>query len=452
MKEIKRYTNVELKQFKELLKQGFSKDDLEIEFGIERDILDKLENMEFSERPITRMENLRKNYRLAMEENSSNNATPSVWGTTIITPANRAVVEAAIEKSKSIIEEAKGDKVDRKRLAAELVIEEIKKIADLPIDEVLAAEIYKIFSNREFQNIRNAKKDKLPLKISTMQNRYAQIFLETMNNKFSYTMENGSIEELKALQDFYRKHSSIGYASGTQIQLYSLYTKVRDKSDSISKFISLKNLIEDISPEIDFITSQVALGTLNIAEGKKALDNDIKNRMAKPRAYKLQKTEDHYKNQAFIQIRHLLVNKSDKYHMVDPIKAYELLNSLAGSQEEFSIVQANSNAAVNALIAEDRLIEAENFCNSLTSEKESEFRKYIDRTLKKVVARAKVASLVRRAIKANPYDEEDEFLKSIEEGLEKSKMSKSSIELGINQSTGKKVTLENIWPSVVRYR
>ena len=249
--------------------------------------------------------------------------------------------------------------------------------------------------------------------------------------------QSDELEELKGLE----RKLTMGMQQNNQIVVGAVKSRIGNKISKIIQQKAIDRIRNDISEDIEFMIREIANGTLDsqiankiiVKEGNKTIEKKPKNRFSL--------TEEQEKRQILVQIRTVLIEKSEQYHIENPEKTILQIQELCGGELEQAI-----RTVVKNLINVKEFERAKEVCNRFSSkDNESSLSTYI-RRLRKQIRNEQISDIVLKGLNLNGTEREERtYLELIEKGLKRRNIKLSAISLGKSQDGLRNITLADIW-------
>lgn len=306
----------------------------------------------------------------------------------------------------------------------------------LPID-IVEGYIELLFS-KEVENImKQYKYDELICEIKRAKNILVRYFARTIEYEVEGTNNIDLLRELysKIRPDLLK----------VSMLLDTTKMKIDNKIRTIQQNNLINNLNCNISPELESIIIALTEGRLDIDEANALLDKEAKKRNEKrPKNNKFASiTEEQDRRQILIQIKTLIREQGEKY----TIKNVDLSISQIMRLCNIPIEQA-VDIVVEQQIKLKQFEEARETC-SRYGKLSGEAVTSTNLLLKKISSAEKTDIILRGLRDVASPEEEEKFLKIIEEELVMEKATRTlrlgKLDLGMNKEGTKKITFGDVW-------
>jgi hypothetical protein len=433
-----RITKTEAKTFKELLRIGENPEIEEVKKAImfEFDISEVQMNrfMQKIERETAnahnKMEEMRKKYNELYFDSSNIGDKPTLQKST---PEESKKIDETVDNIEKNIKKLKNKSQEEKIRIIEKIAGYVEEISNCNFDVKQSSKLNELLQSNNL-NIRVNNSHPINIKLEMIKS-FSRIKLENVLE----SMEN-EIKQAKNFEEVSSIESQIVNNKALFEKCYGKYN--RFQTALLNKKLELRNKDTNISDKLKVLIQGIANGSLDIEEANKIVDEEVKESASKTQKSFVKSSDEIKRRQITHKIRNALEGKSDEFRIQNPNASFEILQQLMPNE-----MQLNLRTVVKSLSSTERFSEAKEFCNSRLSAEnnESGFFYNMRNELKKEIGRDEIASLVLRSLKASstPVDEE-KFLRSLEEGLNKLSLKPGSINICESQS-GKKITLADIF-------
>ena len=415
-------------EIKTLIKKGYDLELISFEFEIPIERIKQCKSEIEKNTPSSKMEQLRERYNTLFFDKDEINQPqkPKKEETELIN-----LTIAQIEKKLKDIE---GLSVKERNEGARKIISKIKKIQyyQLTIDQ--AEKIYYVLDSKTLQKLKISIKDKIDADIYTMKKTIIGKLAEAVDIAQSQTEE---IEELKKLE----KKLTPQIQQKKQISVGAVKRKIEDKILKINQKNARERIRNNVSKNIEQIVMALADGTLDVKNANKIIEEEAKNRVESKTKNRFTLTEEQEKRQIQIQIKTLLMERTEQYHIENPQKTIDLIQELCCGEQEQAL-----RTVVKHFTYEKDFDKAKEICNEFSRKNNGiETLKYM-KILKREIKNDEISDMIVKGINMNGTPEEERaYFKLIEKGIEMDNVKLNEISLGKSQDGLRNITLENIW-------
>ena len=162
-----------------------------------------------------------------------------------------------------------------------------------------------------------------------------------------------------------------------QIYVGAVKSRIGNKILKINQKIIFDRIRNDVPTDIAFIIMEIANGTLDIEIANEIIDKEAQKRVEEKPKTRFSLTEEQEKKQILIQIRTVLMEQPEQYHIENPTVTIKQMQKLCGGDLEQSI-----RIVVNNLIYSKDFERAKEVCDRFSiKDNDNQIPKYI-RTLK----------------------------------------------------------------------
>lgn len=438
---------IEDEKIKKLINRGFDIELISFEFEIPLEHVkkcqeeieqSKLESISIKipskKAKIAKIEDLRNRYNELFTGNN-NEKTINIKP---LTPEQTKEIEKIISQIERKIKRMQDFSKKENRKTAREIIEELKKISQYQLSIEQAEKLFELMNSQDLNQTVNTTildweggyYDNLYYKLRNEKN---VIILRLVKAIDIAQQQTDNIEELKALSSRITPEITQNYekiTGGLRSRIFNKITRLTQEQAIERKY--------ETSTEIEKIISDIASGRLDIINANSIIEEEARKRVQSKPKTRFSLTEEQEKRQILIQIKMILKEKSEKYHIDSPELSIGILQELCGSELEQSIKVVATN-----LIENKDFKRAKQICDKYSSD--SKLSKFID-GLRKEIRCAEIGDFVLRGLYMQKSEEEEEsYFRMIKRGLENSNLEMKSIPLGKSKDGLKKITLADIW-------
>ena len=389
-----------------------------------REIIDKENKHAHS-----KMQQMRTRYKKIYLKNNNVEAKP----TKELSAQEIELINSVITKIEKIVEKMKNLSKNEKRNEANVILTELKKIASYQLTIEQAEKLHFLMQSEELENLNLNSKDRIDFYINRDRGKIIRKLTETVDIAQSQTED---IEELKILE----KKLTAKMKQNNPIFVGAVKSRIENKISKINHKKAIDKVRNDVPADIELIITEIANGTLDIQTANEIINKEAKKRVESKPKTRFTLTEEQQKKQIQIQIRTVLMEKPQKYHIKNPEKTIMQMQELCGGELEQSI-----RTVVNNLTSIKDFERAKKVCDSFSNkDKESPLSKNI-RTLRKSIRNAEIRDIVLKGINMNEMEEERAYFELIEKGIKMGNVKLEEISLGKSQDGLRTITLADIW-------
>lgn len=312
------------------------------------------------------------------------------------------------------------------------ILSKAKKTANYQMTVEQAEKLLFLMQSEELKNLSLSSTDKIDAYINQYKKLAIKKLAEAIDTAQSQTEE---IEELRDLE----KKLTIKMAQNNPIVVGTVKSKLGNKITKINQKNASERIRNNIPISIENIIRDIASGTLDIQVANEAIDEETRKILESRPKNRFAFKEEQAKNQVLIQIRTVLMEKSEQYHIENPDIAIMQIQKLCGGELEQAI-----RTVVKNLIGAKDFERAKGVCTNFSSKYNGSLSLI---GLRKEIRNAEIADIVLKGININgTMEEEKAYFKLIEKGLERGNVKLSAISLGKSQDGLRNITLADIWP------
>lgn len=377
----------------------------------------------------SKMEEMRKRYKkLFLKSNKDVVKQPKE-----LSKQEVELINSVIAEIEEIVKEIKEVSKKEKRIRACGILAELKKIENYKLTVEQAERLHFLMQSDVLKNLSLSTTDKIDFCMNKNRRTIIRKLAEAVDIAQSQTEE---LEELKKLE----RKLTTKMQQNNQIVVDTVKSKIESKILKINNQKVSYRIRNDVPIEIEYIIKDLANGTLDIQTANEILDKEAKKRIESKPKTKFSLTEEQEKRQILIQIRTVLMEKSEKYHIENPETTVIQIKELCGGELEQAI-----RAVVKNLTSTKNFERAKEVCNRFSG-KDNTISTYI-RKLRKEIRNEEISDIVLKVINMNGTVEERTYFELIEKGLKMGNVKLGEIYLGKSQDGLKNITLADIWPN-----
>lgn len=347
------------------------------------------------------------------------------------------LINSVITKIEEIVKEMKNLSKKERRKVASGILAELKKIEDYQLTIEQAEKLHFLMQSEELEKLNLSTTDKIDFYI----NRNRKIIIRKLAESVDIAQSQAEdIEELKILE----KKLTTKKEKNNQIFVDAVKSKIRNKIAKINQQKAIDRIRNDVPTDIAFIITEIANGTLDIKIANEIINKESKKRVESKSKNRFTLTEEQEKRQILIQIRTVLMEKPEQYHIENPERTIMQMQELCGGELEQAI-----RIVVNNLIGVKDFERAKEVCNSFSSkDKEKNIR-----LLRNEIRNAEISDIVLKGISMNGTEEEERrYFELIEKGLKMGNIKLGAISLGKSKDGLRNIYLSDIWEKQEKIR
>ena len=314
------------------------------------------------------------------------------------------------------------------------ILYKIKEIENEQLTIEQAERLYSIINAEELKNLNSNSTDKKNLYINIARKIIRKKLIETIDIAQSQT---DKLEELKAL----KKKITLEMQRSNPSAVGVVRSRIESKISKIIQQKAISRIRDDISEDIESVVREVANGTLDMQKANEIIDRETKKRISNRPKNRFSVTEEQEKRQILIQIKTVLMEKAEKYHIEDPEKTIMQIQKLCGGELEQAI-----RTVVKNLTATKDFERAKKVCNKYSSKGNEKSLLMYMRSLRKQIRNDEISDSILKVINMDTTEKEEiAYFELIENGLKKANVNLSAISLGKSQDGLRNITLADIW-------
>ena len=343
-------------------------------------------------------------------------------------------INSVIAEIEEIAESIKELPKKERRKEVNAILTKLKQIEEYQLTIEQAEKLHYILQSEELKKLNSSITDKIDFYMNRSRKTIIKKLAEAIDIAQSQTNE---LEELKILE----RKLTMKMQQNNQIVVGAVKTRIGNKISKITQQKARDRIRNDIPEDIDSIIREIANGTLDIRMANEIINKEVRKRVENKPKTRFSLTEEQEKRQILIQIRTVLMEKSEQYHIENPEKTVMQIQELCGGELEQAI-----RTVVKNLTSIKDFERAKEVCNKFsTQDNESSFSAYI-RTLRKQIRNDEISDIVLKGINMSGTErEERRYLELIEKGLKMGNVKLGAISLGRSQDGLRTITLADIW-------
>lgn len=448
---------MKIEEIKELIKSGFDLELISAELEIPIDTLKKYKlEMEtrkksnitrtYSAREIiesknseahSKMEKMRERYkRLFFRTNKA-----EVVSAKELSKQEVELINMVITKVEELVKEMKTLLRKERIEPARTILSELEKIKDYQLNIKQAEKLYSLMQSEELKGLDLEIKGKHIRSTDKIEQYINKKRIDIINKLVkAVDIAQSQTEEIEELGNLNRI-LTIEISQINPVQVGAVRGRIERKMENINQQKAVDRVRNDIPTSIDSIIEDIVNGTLDIEVANEIIAEEAKKRVESKPKTRFTLTEEQEKRQIKIQIRNMIMEKPEQYHIENPETTVMLIQELFGGELEQAI-----RTVVRNLIAIKDFESAKAVCNEFVRKDEKgTLLEYIT-MLKKDIRNAEISDIVLKGINMEGTEDEDRrYFELIEKGLRQTSIKLSAISLGKSQDGSKNITLADIW-------
>ena len=449
--------NSEAKEIKKLIKKGFDLEliSFELDIPIEEIMQCKLELEKinksssiktYSVREIIdsknkqahlKMQQMREQYRKLFFKVNKVEIKPIKK----LTTQEIEFVDSVIAEIDEIVKGMKNISKKERRKGANIILTKIKKIENYQLTIEQSERLHSLMQSENLEKLNLNTTDKIDFYINRTKRTIVKKLTDAVDNA---QVQTEDLQELKILE----KKLTTTMQHNNPIYVGAVKSRIENKILKINQKIAFNRIRNDVPTDIAFIITEIANGTLDIEIANEIIDKEAKKRVENKPKTKFSLTEEQEKKQILIQIRTVLMEKPEQYHIENPKVTIMQMQELCGGDLEQSV-----RTVVKNLTCIKDFERAKNVCDSFSiKDKDNQIPKYI-RTQKNEIRNAELGDIVLKGLNMSGTEEDDrKYFELIEKGLKMGNVKLSSVPLGKSQDGLKNIYLSDIWETQEKTR
>ena len=321
-----------------------------------------------------------------------------------------------------------------RRKGASTILAELKKIEDYQLTIDQAEKLHFLMQSEVLEKLKLTSTDKIDYYMNKNRRTIIRKLTEAVDIAQTQTEE---LEELKSLE----RKLTTKMQQDNQIVVGAVRSRIGNKISKIIQQKASDRIRNDVPVNIELIIRELANGTLDIQTADEIIEEEAKKRVEGKPKTRFTLTEEQEKRQILIQIKTVLKEKPEQYHIENPETTIMQIQELCGGELEQAI-----RTVVKNLIGIKDFERAKEICDKFSSkDKESPLSTYI-RRLRNEIRNDEISDIVLKGINMNgTYAEERAYFELIEKGLKMGNVKLGAISLGKSQDGLRTITLADIW-------
>ncbi len=344
------------------------------------------------------------------------------------------LINSVITEIEEIVKGMKNLSKKERRKGANVILTEIKKIENYQLTIEQSEKLHFLIQSEELEKLNIKTKDKIDFYINGTKRRIVKKLTDAVDIA---QLQTEDLQELKILE----KKLTTKMQQNNPIYVGAVKRRIENKILKINQKIIFDRIRNDVPTDIAFIIMEIANGTLDIEIANEIIDKEAQKRVEEKPKTRFSLTEEQEKKQILIQIRTVLMEQPEQYHIENPTVTIKQMQKLCGGDLEQSI-----RIVVNNLIYSKDFERAKDVCDKFSiRDNDNKIPQYI-RTLKNRIRNEEIGNIVLKGLNMSGTEEDDEqYFKLIEKGLKMGNVKLSSVPLGKSQDGLKNIYLSDIW-------
>lgn len=436
---------IEADEIKSLIKKGYNKEIISLEFDIPNKLMKqyelevqaeenskssktfKKEKRNLNKYSYPEIRKMREKYNglfFKSNKEEKNNIVEK-------SPENYELVNSIIAEFKIILDENIVRSEKEKSECVKKVLSGLKKIEDMDLTISQAEQIYKLLGSDVLKNLN------ISLKGMTYSKGYKQ--KRTIIKKLAKNIDiaQNQTEDIEELENLSRK-ITIEMVENYQVEIGTLKSKISNKIFKIKQQKKIESIKNNIPENIKAIISDIAKGSVDVSVAKIAIEEEAKRRIEAKGKNKNKISEE--KNQILIQIRKVLKENSEIYRVENPSATIMIFEELCDGEIESSI-----RAVIKNLINIKEFDKAKEVCRELLGKNDNRISPMYIKNLRNEIRNSKIGDEILTIIENDgTYEEEKMCYEQIKKLIVEEKINPKNISLGKSQDGLRNITLADI--------
>lgn len=439
----------EVKEIKNLIKKGFDLElisfelDIPIEkvrqYKLELESMIKNDLVKHSAKEIIESKNKQAHLKFEQmrekyEELFFEDGKVETKKTQKITNRDDKLINLIISQIEEIENEMKQLPKNDRRRNANLILTQLKKIEGYQLTINQAEKLNFLIQSEVLEGLNLNPTDKINYYLKINKKTIVRKLIEAIDISQAETQD---IEELKKLE----KKITAKIQQSNPVITGAMRTKIKNKILRINQQKAIDKIRNDVPENIELIIKDLAKGTLDVQAANEILEDEAKKRVEGKPKTRFTLTEEQEKRQSLIQIKKILMENPEQYHIEKPEVTIMQIEELCNGGLEQAI-----RTVVKNLTGIKDFERAKEVCDKFSSRNdENQIATYIMK-LKKEIKNDEIGEMVLKGINMNgTYEEERAYLELIEKGLKLGRVKLEAVSLGKSQDGLKNITLADIW-------
>lgn len=439
----------EVKEIKNLIKKGFDLElisfelDIPIEkvrqYKLELESMRKNDSVKHSAKEIIESKNKQAHLKFEQmrekyEELFFEDGKVETKKTQKITNRDDKLINLIISQIEEIENEMKQLPKNDRRRNANLILTQLKKIEGYQLTINQAEKLNFLIQSEVLEGLNLNPTDKINYYLKINKKTIVRKLIEAIDISQAETQD---IEELKKLE----KKITSKIQQSNPVITGTMRTKIKNKILRINQQKAIDKIRNDVPENIELIIKDLAKGTLDVQAANEILEDEAKKRVEGKPKTRFTLTEEQEKRQSLIQIKKILMENPEQYHIEKPEVTIMQIEELCNGGLEQAI-----RTVVKNLTGIKDFERAKEVCDKFSSRNdENQIATYIMK-LKKEIKNDEIGEMVLKGMNMNgTYEEERAYLELIEKGLKLGRVKLEAVSLGKSQDGLKNITLADIW-------
>lgn len=347
-------------------------------------------------------------------------------------------IETVIETIRTNIQKMKTlPQKDRRKIAFD-IIAKLKNIEEYQLPMEQAEELYNLMCSEQLDKLNPSSTDQIDIEINHRRRKCAIKLAQAID------IEQSNVADLEELQRLAKKitarlvNESPIYIDPVRIGISSRITDIRKQQ-------AIDRIRNNIPTSIVSIITDLASGTIDMQKANQIIDEEAKRKVEGKPKTRFSMTEEQERGQILTQIRTIIAENVDEYHIQNPEKTILQIQELCGGSAGLSV-----RTVVKNLIGRKDFERAKDICNKFSKteqdeEQGNEKARYV-RAIREDIRNAEISDIVMKAINMRGTTKEARaYFDLIEQGLNMGNVKMQTISLGKNMDGTRDITLADVW-------
>ena len=316
----------EVKEIKNLIKKGFDLElisfelDIPIEkvrqYKLELESMRKNDSVKHSAKEIIESKNKQAHLKFEQmrekyEELFFEDGKVETKKTQKITNRDDKLINLIISQIEEIENEMKQLPKNDRRRNANLILTQLKKIEGYQLTINQAEKLNFLIQSEVLEGLNLNPTDKINYYLKINKKTIVRKLIEAIDISQAETQD---IEELKKLE----KKITSKIQQSNPVITGTMRTKIKNKILRINQQKAIDKIRNDVPENIELIIKDLAKGTLDVQAANEILEDEAKKRVEGKPKTRFTLTEEQEKRQSLIQIKKILMENPEQYHIEKP--------------------------------------------------------------------------------------------------------------------------------------
>lgn len=377
----------------------------------------------------SRMEKMREKYRKLTSPSDIDKKQEKVQS-----EQETKFIEIITMKLQNKIEEFREFTKEQKRRNVKEIFSLLNKLEDYALTMEQAEKIINLMNSTELKGLSFSMGDAIDLHIEHKRQKVGRKLAKAIDLIQAQTED---IEELKSLN----KKLPYEMALKDKMVIGAVKERINNKILNLNQKQAISRIRNNVPESLQNIIMNLAQGTLNIENANSIIEEEAKKRVQSKPKTMFSLTEEQEKRQILIQIRTVLAEQGEKYHIGNPDETIEQIQNLCKVEIEQAV-----KAVVNNMTSGKDYETAMEICDLYINKAGNDNMNRIFQILKKEVRSAEISGFILNGLKNEQTPEEDSaYVSFIERETRLGNIKMEAISLGKSFDGRTNITLADVW-------